>query len=131
MPQTAVPLQSFSSPFSNTAQRYTTQSITMLGTTIQDICSEAVHQWKTASFYPAAVTGTVFSLAALWIAWRVWSFTILPWFRPREPRELPHCIPGMTIVRAVLESRPLTESMQFSVRHGVMERHNCETDCSG
>jgi hypothetical protein len=33
-------------------------------------------------------------LATLWMAWRLWAFTVRPaLLRPNEPRELPYCVP--------------------------------------
>lgn len=32
-------------------------------------------------------------LAAAWLCWRIWKFTIIPALRPDEPKELPYLIP--------------------------------------
>lgn len=38
--------------------------------------------------------GTVlFSFVGPLILWRLYAFTIKPWFRPNEPKELPYWIP--------------------------------------
>lgn len=28
-----------------------------------------------------------------WLLWRLWTFTVLPYFHPEEPKNLPHWIP--------------------------------------
>ncbi|CAI6336753.1 unnamed protein product [Periconia digitata] len=40
-----------------------------------------------------AFTVPVFSIAVLWIGWRIWTFTIRPWLRPQDPVVLPYWIP--------------------------------------
>lgn len=37
----------------------------------------------------------VLLLIFLLLAWRFWTFTVLPFIRPQEPRELPYWIPGL------------------------------------
>ena len=34
-------------------------------------------------------------LGASWLLWRVWAFTIRPFFHPLEPKELPYLIPSI------------------------------------
>ena len=32
-------------------------------------------------------------LLGAWLCWRLWRFTVLPAFRPDDPKELPYLIP--------------------------------------
>lgn len=36
-------------------------------------------------------------LSLMWILWRFWSFTLLPYFRTEEPKDLPYWIPCKVI----------------------------------
>lgn len=36
-------------------------------------------------------------LGMLVVLWRLWKFTLLPALHPREPKELPYWIPGVSI----------------------------------
>lgn len=35
----------------------------------------------------------ILAATILWIAWRIWTFTIKPLLNPKEPREMPYSIP--------------------------------------
>lgn len=28
------------------------------------------------------------------LGWRIWQFSVVPWLRPKEPKELPYLVPG-------------------------------------
>jgi hypothetical protein len=43
------------------------------------------------AFFHAPVTLLVLIMALL--LWRLWTFTILPWLSPKEPKEVPYWIP--------------------------------------
>ncbi|GAB1317209.1 hypothetical protein MFIFM68171_07419 [Madurella fahalii] len=42
---------------------------------------------------------TIVTTAALYVAWRIWRFTIQPTLHPDEPKQLPHLIPFLGHVR--------------------------------
>lgn len=36
----------------------------------------------------------LYVLGVLYLAWRLWAFTLHPLFHPTEPKELPYWLPG-------------------------------------
>lgn len=47
------------------------------------------------------------ALAALYMVWRLWRFTIIPALYPQEPKETPYWFPSQCIAGFILESAKL------------------------
>ncbi|KAB8300568.1 hypothetical protein EYC80_000726 [Monilinia laxa] len=44
----------------------------------------------------------LFGFIGLWVSWRLWSFTVLPFFHPNSPKELPYVIPVLGHAQAFI-----------------------------
>jgi hypothetical protein len=57
--------------------------------------SLALQMWGEAIQYYSGGFGLwLIVLGSFLLIWRLWTFSILPLFRPHEPKEVPYWIPG-------------------------------------
>ena len=89
--------------------------------------------WERIPQPPAVLLVRLSVFCAIWLMWRLWTFTILPLSRPREPKELPYWIPGEYINANI--SAPYSQILkllQYLVRvHFQEDTHAILTPHSG
>jgi hypothetical protein len=45
--------------------------------------------------FPRSFINGLFTVIAILLAWRFWTFTVVPLLYPQNPRELPYWVPGI------------------------------------
>ena len=51
-----------------------------------------------------------------WLLWRLVTFSVLPWFQPNAPKELPYWIPGQSnVLKGTLNKFPNQSNKAYSV----------------
>lgn len=65
----------------------------MLYDLVAAIFNGVMLQWEKILEIPTSLLLGLVVPSSIWLLWRLWSFTVLPNFRPEEPKELPYWIP--------------------------------------
>lgn len=65
----------------------------MLYDLVAAIYNGVMLQWERILDVPTILLLGLAMPSSTWLLWRLWSFTVLPNFRPEEPKELPYLIP--------------------------------------
>lgn len=69
----------------------------MLYDLVRPICDEGALRLERKLNVPNICMLGLVILSLAWLLWRLWSFTVLPYFRPDEPKNLPYWIPCKVI----------------------------------
>ena len=68
---------------------------------------------KEIPFQLSCPVDVVLILIALLLLWRVWRFTLMPYWWPDEPKEIPYWIPSRTLTSAFVSWCPDLISVRY------------------